>query len=91
MARPKNASLTQEKVVEAHPHCGPLLARYMLRHDMFGECGQTCQFLAAFGVSAQLHVRIVVEGLTSDELFGTFLRTYLNGILDEVPKSATSA
>jgi TetR/AcrR family transcriptional regulator, tetracycline repressor protein len=111
----------------AHPHCAPLLARYMPRDNMFGEYEQMCQFLGASGVPSRLHVRIVdgmtaltlgaamlgenaadyadsgagptpdpgshpalrealdtIEGITPDELFGTFLRTYLDGVLRDV-------
>ena len=109
----------------AHPHCAPLLVRFMPRDNMFGEYEQMCRFLAAAGVPARLHVRIVdgltaltlgaailgenaadyadsgggpspdptghpqlraaldaIEGLSTDDLFASFLRTYLKGVLD---------
>jgi AcrR family transcriptional regulator len=114
--------------IMAYPHCAPLLVRFMPRDNMFGEYEQMCRFLAAAGVPASLHVRIVdgmtaltlgaailrenaadyadsgdgpspdpdghpalrealdsIEGLSSNELFETFLRSYLDGILRDVP------
>jgi AcrR family transcriptional regulator len=122
-------SVTLRSKIIAHPHCAPLLVRFMPRDNMFGEYEQMCQFLSASGVPARLQVRIVdgltaltigaamlgenaanytdsgdgptpdpgdhpalrraldaIEGVSSDELFATFLRTYLDSILREVPK-----
>jgi TetR/AcrR family tetracycline transcriptional repressor len=121
-------SVTLRSKIIAHPHCAPLLVRFMPRDNMFGEYEQMCQFLSASEVPARLHVRIVdgltaltigaamlgenaanytdsgdgptpdpddhpalrqaldaIEGVSSDELFATFLRTYLDSILREVP------
>jgi AcrR family transcriptional regulator len=112
------------RTIVAHPHCAPLLVRFMPRDNMFGEYEQACRFLAASGVPARLHVAIVdgltaltigaailgenaahytelgegpspdraihpmlwaalesIEGLTPDELFETYLRTYLDTVL----------
>jgi TetR/AcrR family tetracycline transcriptional repressor len=52
------------RAISAHPHCGPLLIRFMPRDNMFGEYEQQCRFLAASGVPAHLHVPIV-DGLTA--------------------------
>lgn len=115
------------RTIVAHPHCAPLLVRFMPRDNMFGEYEQACSFLAASGVPARLHVAIVdgltaltigaailgenaahyteaghgptpdrtlhptlwaalrsIEGLTPDELFETYLRTYLDTILRRI-------
>jgi TetR/AcrR family transcriptional regulator, tetracycline repressor protein len=120
-------AVSLRRTIIAHPHCAPLLVRFMPRDNMFGEYEQMCQFLSASGVPSHLHVRIVdgmtaltlgaaflgenaadyadsgagpspepgdhpalraaldaVEGLTADELFGIFLRTYLGTILAEL-------
>jgi TetR/AcrR family transcriptional regulator, tetracycline repressor protein len=57
-------SLALRNRIVAHPQCAPLIARYMPRDNMFGEYEQLCQFLAANGVPARLHVRIV-DGMTA--------------------------
>jgi TetR/AcrR family tetracycline transcriptional repressor len=123
-------AVTLRATIVAHPHCAPLLARFMSHDNTFGEYEQMCQFLSASGVPARLHVRIVdgltaltlgaallvenaadyadsgdgptpdpvghpalrqaldaIEGVSPDELFGTFLRTYLDSILREVSGS----
>lgn len=112
------------RAIATHPHCGPLLIRFMPRDNMFGEYEQMCRFLAASGVPAALHVHIVdgltamtigaailvenaadyadsgtgpsadpdahpelrkaldsIEGISPDELFESYLRTYLDGVL----------
>jgi TetR/AcrR family transcriptional regulator, tetracycline repressor protein len=122
-------SVALRSKIIAHPHCAPLLVRFMPRDNMFGEYEQMCQFLSASGVPARLHVRIVdgltaltigaamlgenaanytdsgdgptpdpdghpalrraldaIEGVSADDLFATFLRTYLDSTLREVPK-----
>lgn len=110
--------------IVAHPQCAPLLVRFMPRDNMFGAYEQQCEFLAAAGLPASLHVPIVdgltaltlgaailvenaahytdsgagpspdpdahpalrraldtVEGLTPDQLFETYVRTFLDGVL----------
>ncbi|CAN5187735.1 TetR/AcrR family transcriptional regulator [soil metagenome] len=57
-------SVSLRKTIVAHPHCAPLLVRFMPRDNMFGEYEQLCQFLSASGVPPRLHVRIV-DGLTA--------------------------
>jgi TetR/AcrR family tetracycline transcriptional repressor len=122
-------SVALRSKIIAHPHCAPLLVRFMPRDNTFEEYEQMCQFLSSSGVPARLHVRIVdgltaltigaamlgenaanytdsgdgptpdpagyptlrraldaIESVSSDELFATFLRTYLESILREVPK-----
>lgn len=117
-------SVALRRAIVAHPHCGPLLIRFMPRDNMFGEYEQMCRFLAASGVPAALHVHIVdgltaltmgaailvenaadyadsgpgpspdteshpelrraldtIEGTTADELFESYLRTFLDGVL----------
>jgi AcrR family transcriptional regulator len=119
----------RRRIVE-HPHCAPLLVRYMPRDNVFGEYEQLCQFLSASGIPARLHVPIVdgmtaltigaamlnenaadyadsgdgpspdpqghpalrealdtIEGLSPHELFETFLRSYLEGVLRDMPES----
>lgn len=122
-------SVALRRTIISHPHCAPLVVRYMPRENMFDEYEQMCQFLAASGVPARLHVRIV-DGMTaltigaavlgenaadytangvgpkpdpgshpalqtalaavgdasSDELFETLLRSYLNGIVAAIPE-----
>lgn len=116
-------AVAMRSTILRHPHCAPLLARYMPSGDMFGEYEQICRLLADAGVPARLHVPIVdgvtaltigaaflrenaahytdsgdgptpdpdrhptlqaalatVEGHTPDELFETYVRTYLDGI-----------
>jgi hypothetical protein len=103
----------------------------MPRENMFDEYEQMCQFLAASGVPARLHVRIVdgmtaltigaavlnenaadytamgdgpkpepgthhalqtalvaIGDVTSDELFETLLRSYLDSIVAAIPDKA---
>jgi TetR/AcrR family tetracycline transcriptional repressor len=124
-------SVALRRTIIAHPHCAPLVVRYMPRENMFDEYEQMCQFLAASGVPARLHVRIVdgmtaltigaailnenaadytahgdgptpdpethralqtalvtIGDVTSDELFETFLRSYLDGIVAAIPEKA---
>jgi AcrR family transcriptional regulator len=120
-------SVAMRRSVIAHPHCAPLLVRFMPRDNMFAEYEQMCGFLSAFGVPSALHVRII-DGMTAltigaavlnenaahytdsgegptpdpnshpalraaleaigdaspDELFESYLRTYLHGILAEI-------
>lgn len=59
-----NQAVALRRRIVAHPHCAPLLVQYMPRRDMFSEYEQLCQFLAASGVPARLHIR-VVDGLTA--------------------------
>lgn len=109
--------------IVAHPHCAPLLARFMPREHMFDEYEHICRFLTDAGVPAHLHVRIVdgvtaltigaailnenaadyadsgpgpspgvgypalraalaaAEGRSGDEMFESYVRTYLAGIV----------
>jgi TetR/AcrR family transcriptional regulator, tetracycline repressor protein len=119
-----NAAVALRGAIVAHPQCAPLLVRFMPRDNMFGAYEQQCEFLAASGVPASLHVPIVdgltaltlgaailvenaahytdsgagpspdpdthpglrraldaIEGLTPDELFETYVRTFLEGVL----------
>jgi AcrR family transcriptional regulator len=121
-------AVAMRRTILKHPHCAPLLVRFMPRDGTFGEYEQICQLLAACGVPAQLHVRIVdgvtaltmgaailgenaahytdsgdgpspdpdshpalrkaltaVEGLSSDDLFAMYVRTYLDSIVREIP------
>jgi AcrR family transcriptional regulator len=123
-------SVGLRRTIVAHPHCAPLLVRFMPRANMFGEYEQMCRFLAQSGVPPHLHVRIVdgltaltigaailhenaadyadsgagpspdpdsypalrkaldaVENTTGDELFESFLRTYLDSIVRELPNA----
>jgi AcrR family transcriptional regulator len=57
-------SVALRRTIIAHPHCAPLVVRYMPRENMFDQYEQMCQFLAASGVPARLHVRIV-DGMTA--------------------------
>jgi len=59
-----NVSVALRRTIVAHPHCAPLIVRYMPRENMFEEYEQMCQFLAASRVPARLHVRIV-DGMTA--------------------------
>jgi TetR/AcrR family transcriptional regulator, tetracycline repressor protein len=120
-------AVAKRRTILKHPHCAPLLVRFMPRDGAFGEYEQICQLLAACGVPARLHVRIVdgltaltigaavlgenaahytdtgdgltpdldghpalrsaliaVEGLSSDDLFGLYVRTYLDSIAREI-------
>jgi len=124
-------SVALRRTIIAHPHCAPLVVRYMPRENIFDEYEQMCQFLAASGVPARLHVRIVdgmtaltigaailnenaadytahgdgptpdpdthgalqtalvaIGDVTSDELFETFLRSYLDSIVAAIPETA---
>jgi AcrR family transcriptional regulator len=129
-------SVAMRRTVIAHPHCAPLLVRFMPRENMFFEYEQMCRFLGAFGVPPEFHIRIV-DGMTAltigaavlnenaahytdtgrgpspdrhshpalraaltaigdaspDELFETYLRTYLHSIRAQIksskPKQAT--
>jgi AcrR family transcriptional regulator len=124
-------SVALRRTIVAHPHCAPLLVRFMPRENMFEEYEQMCRFLTASGVPSRLHVRIV-DGMTAltigaallnenaahytetgegptpepeshpalqsaldaigdvspDELFATYLRTYLDSILAEISHQA---
>jgi TetR/AcrR family transcriptional regulator, tetracycline repressor protein len=117
-------AVSLRRTICAHPHCAPLLVRFMPKGTMFAEYEQLCTYLAASGVPARLHVPIV-DGLTAltigaailvenaahytttgagptpdradhpalcaaldtigqpspDELFETYLRAYLAGVL----------
>lgn len=53
------ASVALRRTIIAHPHCAPLVVRYMPRENMFDEYEQMSQFLAVSGVPARFHVRIV--------------------------------
>ena len=55
-----------------HPQCAPLLVRFLPRENMFHESEQMCRFLAAAGVPARLHVRII-DGLTALTIGAAFL------------------
>ncbi len=57
-------SVALRRNIVAHPHCAPLLVRYMPRDNMLDEYEQMCRFLAASNVPARLHVQIV-DGLTA--------------------------
>lgn len=125
-------SVALRRTIVAHPHCAPLLVRFMPRDTMFDESEQMCRFLAASGVPARLHVRII-DGMTAltigaaflnensadytdggagptpdpdghpalrtalaaigdvsgEQLFETFLRTYLDSILREIADEAS--
>jgi AcrR family transcriptional regulator len=59
-----SAAVALRRRIVAHPHCAPLLARFMPRDNMFDEYEQMCSFLAASGVPAEAHVSIV-DGLTA--------------------------
>jgi TetR/AcrR family transcriptional regulator, tetracycline repressor protein len=123
-------SVALRRTIVAHPHCAPLLVRFMPRENMFEESEQMYQFLADSGVPARLHVRLVdgmtaltigagflhensadytesgagpkpdldthpaikaafvaIGDVTSEELFKTLIRTYLDAIIREVPGS----
>lgn len=124
-------SVALRRTIVAHPHCAPLLVRFMPRDNMFDESEQMCRFLAASGVPARLHIR-VIDGMTAltigaaflnensadytdsgagptpdpdghpalrtalaaigdvspEELFETYLRTYLDSILREIAAQA---
>jgi TetR/AcrR family transcriptional regulator, tetracycline repressor protein len=60
------------RTIVAHPHCVPLLVRFMPRDNMFGEYEKMCRFLTASGVPARLHVK-VVDGLTALTIGAAFL------------------
>lgn len=122
------------RTIVAHPHCAPLLVRFLPRDSMFGEYEQTCRMLAASGVPPDLHIRIVdgltaltigaailnenaahyadggdgpspdpdrypvlrealdaVEGRSADELFESYLRSYLDGIVRAEPTRTTTS
>ena len=51
------------KRILRHPHCAPLIVQYMPKTGVFGEYELLCQYLAAAGVPAAFHVRII-DGLT---------------------------
>lgn len=76
--------------IVAHPHCAPLLVRFMPRDDMFGEYEQTCQFLSAAGVPARLHVSIV-DGLTALTIGAAFLRENAADYADSGPGPSPDA
>ncbi len=126
-----STAVAMRRRIVAHPHCAPLLVRYMPKDNMFDEYEQMCEFLAASGVPARLHVRIV-DGLTAltlgaamlnenaahytsggpgptanpathpavcaaleavgeanpDEQFESYLRTYLDSVVAEIPDAS---
>jgi AcrR family transcriptional regulator len=67
-----NISSALRRKIVAHPHCAPLLVRFMPRENMLDEYEQMCQFLSASGVPARLHVRIV-DGMTALTIGAAFL------------------
>ena len=79
----------RSRIVE-HPHCAPLLVRFMPRDDMFGEYEQTCLFLSAAGVPAHLHVSIV-DGLTALTIGAAFLRENAADYADSGPGPSPDA
>jgi TetR/AcrR family transcriptional regulator, tetracycline repressor protein len=127
-------SVALRRKIVAHPHCAPLLVRFMPKDNMLDEYEQMCRFLAAAGVPSRLHVRIVdgmtaltigaaflnenaahytrtgdgptadatahpllcaaldaVGTATAEEQFERYLRTYLDGVLAEMPGQPPSA
>ena len=65
-------SIALRRTIVKHPHCAPLLVRFMPRQNMFDEYEQICGFLAAAGVPSHLHVQIV-DGTTALTLGAAFL------------------
>lgn len=59
-----STAVALRRTIVAHPHCAPLLVRFMPRDNMLDEYEQMCEFLTASGVPSRLHVRIV-DGLTA--------------------------
>ncbi|MBJ7341255.1 TetR family transcriptional regulator [Mycolicibacterium sp.] len=127
-------AVTMRRTIVAHPHCAPLLVRFMPRDNMFGEYEQACLFLTDAGVPAKWHVTIVdgltaltigaailgenaahyaeggdgptpdpedrpalhtalsaIGGLNPDELFETFVRTYLDAIISQIADNPLEA
>jgi TetR/AcrR family transcriptional regulator, tetracycline repressor protein len=60
------------RTIRAHPHCAPLLVRFMPKGTMFVEYEQLCRFLAASGVPPRHHVA-VVDGMTALTIGAAFL------------------
>lgn len=119
-------AIALRRTILAHPHCAPLLVRFMPRANMFDEYEQQCLFLAHCGVPAHLHVKIVdgltaltigaailhenaadyadsgrgphpgddfpalraaldvVDGHSGEEMFETYVRTYLAGVVQAI-------
>lgn len=65
-------SVALRHTICAHPHCAPLLVRFMPRKNMFEEYEQMCRYLAASGVPARLHIK-VIDGLTALTIGAAFL------------------
>jgi AcrR family transcriptional regulator len=65
-------SIAMRRTIIAHPHCAPLLVRFMPKANMFDEYEQMCAFLTASGVPSHLQVRIV-DGLTALTIGSAFL------------------
>jgi TetR/AcrR family tetracycline transcriptional repressor len=65
-------SVALRRSIVAHPHCAPLLVRFMPRENMFEEYEQMCRFLLASGVPPRDHIRIV-DGMTALTIGAAFL------------------
>ena len=65
-------SVALRRTIIRHPHCAPLLVRFMPKQNMFDEFEQMCAFLAAAGVPSHLHAQIV-DGMTALTLGAAFL------------------
>lgn len=66
-------AVAMRSTIVRHPHCAPLLVRFMPRRDMFGEYEQICRYLADSGVPARFHIRIV-DGVTALTIGAALLR-----------------